>query len=270
MILAVKRFVFWAAPNLGLALAKLTSRPRSVELKIVEAVAPRDRLAIDVGASWGLYTFLLQRCASAVVAFEPNPQKAKYLREFFRNSNVVVHQMALSDSPGEVELIVPAGASAFATIETKNPLWSMNEKVAARIRVTRQTLADFSFSPIGFVKIDVEGHEYSVLSGARALLLRDKPILYIRIERRHNPNEFGRTFKFLSDLDYCGYFSDGPRLTDIRFFAVERDQPPQNVDGDRFVGRYIYNFLFMPLSEIGDTFAKLRKAGFDVPADQTP
>jgi FkbM family methyltransferase len=265
VILPIKRFLFRLVPSLGLELAKLTSRPRGIELDIVQAVVPHDRLAIDIGASWGLYTYLLRRCTSAVVAFEPNPEKAEYLRCLFRDSAVVVHQVALSDSSGEAELIVPLATSAFATIETKNPLWTATDVDAARIHVPRQTLTDFEFPQVGFMKIDVEGHEYAVLSGARELLLRDKPILYIRIERRHNPKEYERTFELLAHMGYSGFSSDGRRLVDVRTFEIERDQPPENVEGNRIKGRYIYNFLFLQPTDIDTSLAALSRAGFDVP-----
>ena len=92
-MLSIKRLLFRWAPNLGVELAKLTSRPRRIELEVVEAVVPRGRLAIDIGASWGLYTFLLRRCANAVVAFEPNPEKAEYLNNLFQGTNVTVHRL---------------------------------------------------------------------------------------------------------------------------------------------------------------------------------
>lgn len=264
MILSIKRFLFRSAPRLGLKLAKLTSRPRGIELEIVEAVVPRDRLAIDIGASWGLYTHLLRRCTSSVVAFEPNPEKAAYLRRLFRDPAIVVHQVALSDSSGEAELIVPLATSAFATIETKNPLWTAANMDAARVHVAKRSLMDFKLSQVGFMKIDVEGHEYAVLSGARELLLRDKPILYIRIERRHNPKEYERTFELLAQMNYSGFFSDGRQLVDIRSFAIERDQPPENVDGNRIKGRYIYNFLFLQPADIVSSLRALQRAGLQV------
>ena len=79
-----------------------------------------------------------------------------------------------------------------------------------------------------------------MLSGAREILLRDKPILYVRIERRHNPIDFGRTFKLLAGLGYFGFFSDDARqIVDLRSFDIDRDQPPENAKGSRIRGRYI-------------------------------
>jgi hypothetical protein len=43
-----------------------------------------------------------------------------------------------------------------------------------------------------------------------------------------------------------------------------RDQPPENVEGDRIKGRYIYNFLFLQPTDIDTSLAALRKAGLDV------
>lgn len=133
---------------------------------MVEAVVPRRHLAVDIGASWDLYTFLLRRCTNTAVAFEPNPEKAEYLHSLFRNPDVTVHQVALSDWSGDAKLIVPLAAPAFATIETKNPLSTATDLNTARVHVLRRTLNDFELRNVGSMKIDVEGHEYSVLSGA--------------------------------------------------------------------------------------------------------
>jgi FkbM family methyltransferase len=264
LMLWAKRWVFRWAPNLGVELTKLSNRRRRIELAVVEAVVPHDRLTIDIGASWGLYTSLLRRSAKAVVAFEPNPDKAEYLHSLFLGTNVTVHQVALSDRSGEAELIVPIGASAFATIEVKNPLAAMTGVGVARISVPCRTLSQFGFQNVGFMKIDVEGHEFSVLSMARELLLRDKPILYVRIEQRHNPTSFGRTCELLNDLGYRGFYSDAWRVVDLRSFDMDRDQPPENAEGSRIRGRYIYNFLFVPSIELDKVFHALRDAGFDI------
>lgn len=262
-MLFIKRALFRFVPNLGIEFAKLTSRPRRFELRVVEAVVPQGALAIDIGASWGLYTVLLRQCTNTVAAFEPHPEKARYLTSVFRKKNVKVHSVALSDQQGETDLIVPHASSAFATIEPNNPL-SETTGSTARIRVPLRTLNDFGFQNVGFIKIDVEGHEFSVLSGACKILLRDKPILYVRLERRHNPTGFERTVGLLAALGYRGFFWDAQLIVDLRSFNIDRDQPLDNAKGSRIKGRYIYCFLFLPATAIETTFIALKQAGFDV------
>lgn len=264
MILSIKRLLFRWMPALAVGLTKLASRTKWVELTVVQAVAPSDQVAIDIGASWGLYTFLLCRCTKQVIAFEPNPEKAAYLKSFFERRNVTVHAVALSDRSGRAELIVPLAAPAFATIETTNPLSTASDRTTTRIEVPLRALNDYRLKNVGLVKIDVEGHELAVLLGASELLMQEKPILYVRIERRHNPQSFHRVFDLLFELSYQGYFCDERRLVDVKFFDFDRDQPVQNAKGSRIEGRYIYNFLFLPPSMIEVSLAALSRCGFEV------
>jgi FkbM family methyltransferase len=39
---------------------------------------------------------------------------------------------------------------------------------------------------VGFIKIDVEGHELAVINGATTLLTTQRPLLLIEIEARHH------------------------------------------------------------------------------------
>ncbi|MGO8126768.1 FkbM family methyltransferase, partial [Rhizobium ruizarguesonis] len=55
------------------------------------------------------------------------------------------------------------------------------------ISVPTRRLDSYQFGPLGFIKIDVEGHELKVLKGSQAILNRDHPNLLIEAEDRHRP-----------------------------------------------------------------------------------
>ena len=74
-------------------------------------------------------------------------------------------------------------------MHTENPL-STGDTVET-IRVPLRTLDSYNLSNIGFIKIDVEGHELDVLRGAEVTLRRDQPNLLIEIENRHAPTRCG-------------------------------------------------------------------------------
>ena len=79
-------------------------------------------------------------------------------------------------------------------------------------------LDNFNFqSEIGFVKIDVEGHEQSVLEGSINTLKKYKPNLLIEIDRRYNV-DVNKTFKFLNDLGYNFYFYNKKKLVKIKSY----------------------------------------------------
>jgi FkbM family methyltransferase len=149
-------------------------RPKSAEreLNFLDRVVPKDAVTIDVGANFGLYTRELARLSKSVHAFEPSPKLADLLRRTSA-SNVTVHETALSDRSGEAELMVPQGdggpVHGLASIESRLDLAGL-PVVSTRVPTAR--LDDVIQQDVAFVKIDVEGHELSVLNGAVKLLGR--------------------------------------------------------------------------------------------------
>ncbi|MBM7173077.1 FkbM family methyltransferase, partial [Streptomyces sp. G44] len=58
---------------------------------------------------------------------------------------------------------------------------------ATAVDVPCLTLDGLGLRDVGFVKIDVDGNELPVLRGARELLTRDRPALFIELEARIQP-----------------------------------------------------------------------------------
>src|SRR5260221_9656663 len=55
-------------------------------LRLIASLADRSRLAVDVGAHLGDYTFFMRRHAAGCVAFECNPALVSHLRRRFGKS----------------------------------------------------------------------------------------------------------------------------------------------------------------------------------------
>ena len=171
-----------------------------------------------------------------MVAFEPQPAFAGFLAEAFAGT-VRIERMALSAAAGAAVLRVPAlGAhSGMATIETANDL---GDAPCLVLRVPCRPLDSFALPRIGFVKIDVEGHELAVLEGARELLERDRPNLLIEAEDRHRPGAVASIVAWLYDLGYAGWFLAGGRLHPIA--ALGTGEP-----GREAAARRLFNFIFV-------------------------
>ena len=67
---------------------------------------------------------------------------------------------------------------------------------------------------IGFIKIDVEGHELECLKGAERILKTYKPNLLIEINKVHNKN-YNQIFNFLKNLNYSSFYYDNKKLIKI-------------------------------------------------------
>lgn len=176
------------------------------EIWLVRHLPVEGKLAIDVGASIGLYARELARYAAQVIAFEANPRVAEFARHVLP-SNVEVKSIALSRASGETTLRVPLNGrkntvDELGTIEQSNVL-PFDTLIIEKIETRK--LDDYGYQNCGFIKIDVEGHEEAVLDGAMHLIERQKPILMIEIIERFNPGSFRRITERLSALDYKAY-----------------------------------------------------------------
>ena len=116
-------------------------------------------------------------------------------------------------------------------------------------------LDELGLSDVGFVKIDVEGFELSVIKGATGLLTRERPNVLVEIEQAHTSNEhIDNVFDVLSGLGYRGRSSattgHGTRSrtsTANRPAVSARGGKRRDCSATRFSRkRYINNFLFTP------------------------
>ena len=59
---------------------------------------------------------------------------------------------------------------------------------------------------IGFIKIDVEGHEKNVILGSKEVIKKNKPNLLVEIEERHSKEKVEETINFINGLGYKSYY----------------------------------------------------------------
>jgi FkbM family methyltransferase len=205
------------------------------EIWIVRDLLSKRNLAIDIGASIGIYSHELAKHAARVVAFEANPRVAQFARQV-APSNVVVENVALSSAAGETTLRIPINRrnntiDDLATIEPKNALQSeiiVTEPVATR------RLDDYGFSGCDFIKIDVEGHEEAVLDGGVRLIDAQRPVIMIELDDRFNPGIIERVSGRLKGLQYSGY-----RLFDGCLHRLDDAAPKRQSEAG-------HNFIFLP------------------------
>jgi FkbM family methyltransferase len=147
-------------------------------LRYVEA----GTLVIDIGACFGFWTIpLAQSCAGAVVAVEPMPQNLDYLR---RNvdangvtSKVTVVPFVLSDRREAVRLQIESKGVGNALVATgQHERYSDYVEAYLGQSVLLDDL-DLPTLPCSAMKIDVEGFELHVLTGARKFIATHRPII---------------------------------------------------------------------------------------------
>lgn len=153
-------------------------------------------LVIDVGANVGTHSVAFCKRAQRVIAFEPQPHTYRILcANLAMNGcvNVEAHQVALGSREDRV-LILP--------IDPDKDHASQGARVGGYGEAVRlATLDSFHFSPVSFLKIDVEEMELEVLQGARRLLTGQSPIVYVEI---HTEQLVKEIVPFMKELGYDG------------------------------------------------------------------
>jgi FkbM family methyltransferase len=227
----------------------LWDRGPELEMRFLPVLCDRARGAVDVGGHEGGYAWHMRRMACRLDVFEAAPDLAANLARAFRlHRNTRVHAVALSAAPGEATLRRPLrGAevlTGLATIESDNQL----EGFAARaVTVPVRRLDDFGLRDVGFMKIDVEGHELAVLQGAPRLLAESRPHLQIEAQERHRPDAVRSLAAFLAGFGYGGFFLHAGELHDIATYDPMLHQHPDSLDalGKLVPGHvHIANFIF--------------------------
>jgi len=198
-----------------------------------------DKIAIDIGAHRGEYTYFLQRASRACIVFEPNPMLAEILRRRFPRG-VVVLPHAVSDQRGVRILRIPIFDGeehlSKATIDTANEFEQSRDITVDTVR-----LDDLALTDVGLLKIDVEGHEKSVLDGAIETIRREKPNLIVELEERYHPGITKQAADLLDDLGYRGVFLWNGKMLPQRLFKPEVHQ--KLYDGLPRAP-YAWNFVF--------------------------
>lgn len=203
------------------------------EFSLLPQLVARDRVAVDVGANMGVYTYALAALARRVHAIEPQASCCASIGAWARTrENVEVHHLGAGASVGRLTLYIPhRNGRAVGTRASFIPVDGEHSEMHVEV----QPLDALGFLDVGFIKIDAEGFERDVLEGARKLLERDRPVLLIEIDpAQRAPGDFSGTFAFLETLGYRGSFFDGRQLVPCTGDA--QVQHPER-----------YNFIFTPV-----------------------
>ena len=142
--------------------------------------------AIDVGAHIGVHTLSMARATrGSVIALEPNPVLKERLESNVRANdlhNVTVIQRAALDRAHPVPLHIPPSESRNEGMSSLIPLGDWPSSIVEGTTLDDLTI-ELELGRVGLVKIDVEGLEPAVLSGARRLIERDHPALLFEYSR---------------------------------------------------------------------------------------
>ena len=200
-------------------------RTRALRRHYARFLGPDD-LAFDVGAHVGNHARCFAGLGARVIAIEPQPAFAAWLRRLFRaRPEVTVLECALAATPGTVELYQSPRTPTVATVSRR---WIEAVRASpgfdqvrwgSGIRVPATTL-DALIACHGlprFCKIDVEGYETEVLRGL------SQPIRALSFEYLPAARDVARRAAGL--LAALGPYRFNPTVGERRRFVWERWRP---------------------------------------------
>lgn len=206
-------------------------------IKAAVSAADPKPLFVDIGTNIGAFSMAAGASGATVISIEPLAYNTELYLESIKLNNftsfATLHKIAMSDSPNSDPLcLVPyesyakrgnlgnvkAEAIEMCLSDTKNQTEIVPVTTLDMLLPTQTVTA---------IKIDIEGHEYAAMSGAKRLLGSDRAPCHIQFEYVHFrvASERGRMFTLLEGFGYKCQRQHGNR--DEWTFVPNGQQPPQ-------------------------------------------
>jgi FkbM family methyltransferase len=182
-------------------------------------VGPGDNV-VDVGANIGTHAVpLARRVAPGGTVFAFEPQRLTY-QMLCANAalngvtNLVAHQVGVGDQEGTC--FVPPPTEAL-----RGNIGNFNlEKHHRGEAVGVAPLDAWSLPPIRLIKIDVEGMERKVLRGARKLIERDRPVIFVE---NNIPESSAPLIAEVLAMEYRAFWHLAPYFNPGNFYGGKQD-----------------------------------------------
>lgn len=182
----------------------------------ISQIVQRGNTVIDCGAYVGIYTIALAKLIGDdghVYAFEPTQETRQVLKRHVHlnrvDRSVTIEPIAISDSTGEVTLWA-SGVNAGNSLNYESAV--INEKYTGidtmPYVINQTTLDNYCFSKNiipSVIKIDVEGAELKVLYGAKRILSKYRPFIFLEMHPFHLPKSGGNSDELLEFMKHIGY-----------------------------------------------------------------
>jgi len=148
----------------------------SFSTEVVNNYLKDNSVFVDVGAHYGYYSVLASKAKKnvEVVSIEPVEENFKILEKNIKLNNVeksTIYNMAISDKNSIREFNVTEASDSAGFYN--HPLTKSKKKIQVKTRSLDSLLKN---KKVDFIKIDVEGHEISVLSGMKKTISDNKKL----------------------------------------------------------------------------------------------
>ena len=181
------------------------------KVRLFELYIKKGKVVYDIGAHVGYFSLLaaiLVQDEGQVIAFEPNPDNVRHLRQHIEMngySNIKVIETAVSNENGE--------ASFDNEKENSKSRLSPTGKIKVKTLTIDTLVESKEIPPPNYMKIDVEGAEVLVIKGAESTIKSYRPHIFLAT---HSPVLKNDCLDILDSLGYIVKPESGDDLDEAK------------------------------------------------------
>lgn len=147
----------------------------------------KPRTILDIGGNIGYIAMMLKKNfpESLVYSFEPIKNTYEVFLEHIRMNkiDVIAENIGLSDEKGEFEYYYSPDAPGNASLKDLSHR-DTTQKIRANVTTLDNYVEEKQIKNVDFIKLDVEGAEFSALKGAENVLEKYAPIIFAELLRK--------------------------------------------------------------------------------------
>jgi FkbM family methyltransferase len=237
-IIKINDYMLNTIPNdTGISSELLSFRTHEpLSTKLLNNTIQEGMTCLDIGANIGYYALLEKQLVGSkgkVIAVEPSPKNFKYLKknaELNTNNfcNLEIFNFALSATDGFASFLINDRSNLCKIVE------NTSKGQPGVIDVPKKSIDSFiseeNIKRVDFLRMDVEGHEKEIISGAKLTIQKHKPMLYVETHKALMGIE--KTIDFLKQLQFLGYDSKYyiARELDLPYIGTVKDIKSMTLD----------------------------------------
>lgn len=171
----------WMARAADVRRGRPTYQARKYDSALAHCSPRRRRLAVDVGANIGLWSWLMAWDFAELLAFEPVPAYAACWRQNVAgHAHARLEELALGEAAGTARMVCTTPDSCGDTTVDVGQGGSV-----VGVDVPIRTLDSYELQHVDLIKCDNEGYEVFVMRGAAETLRRCRPTVIVEQKPGH-------------------------------------------------------------------------------------
>ncbi|ABB39689.2 methyltransferase FkbM family [Oleidesulfovibrio alaskensis G20] len=182
----------------------------SASTNLVQQFVKEGQTVLDIGGNIGYYTVMFSKIvgrSGKVITFEPTAHYRSILEKNVQENqinNVLIRPEGLSDKAEKLTISIGSSTATLHAPEGQQ----IDSYEAIQLARLDDLVEQLDITKLDFIKIDVDGHEPSVLRGAQQTIKKFKPLILLEVSHLHylEGNVFAWDFyDYLSSLNYYIY-----------------------------------------------------------------